>query len=212
MKMKNDTPKIKICGLRRMEEIEYANRLLPDFIGFIFVSDRRRYIEPDTAAKLYTALDRRIQAVGVFIDEPLICLERLLSLSCMDVIQLHGTEDDTYIAAVRAMTDKPIIKAFSVRSAEDIKRAQDSAADWILLDSKSAGSGTTFDWSLLSSLNRPFFLAGGLHPGNVREAIALTHPYALDVSSGVETDNRKDFVKMQELIRAVRSDLPLSAM
>ncbi len=195
--------KIKICGMRREEDIRYVNRYKPDYVGFIFVKGRRRYIEPELAGQLKKMLDPNIQAVGVFIDEEPEIIAGLLEQGIIDAAQLHGQEEDAYIERLRELTDKPIIKAFQIRSQENLAAAEDSKADMILLDS-GTGSGKTFDWSLLKQVKRPYFLAGGITPDNAAHAVESLRPFGLDLSSGVETDGYKDEKKIETLIRRVR--------
>ena len=152
---------------------------------------------------LKAALDPSIPAVGVFVDEDVRTVARLLHAGTIDLAQLHGHEDEAYLEELRKLTDKPLIKAFRVRSAEDALQAQASTADVILLDA-GAGDGKTFDWNWLATVTRPYFLAGGLNPENVGKAIRKLKPYAVDVSSGVETEGMKDIMKMRAFIRAVR--------
>lgn len=197
--------KIKICGLRREEDIQAANRLRPDYIGFIFAKKSRRYVNPTSAAQLRQLLDPSIPAVGVFVNEDPEEIARLCAEKTIQIVQLHGTEDEAYIQKLRTMTSQPLIQAFSVKSEEDVLRAQNSSADWILLDQGKGGTGEQFDWSLLKGYQgRNYFLAGGLNPENAAIASEKLHPYALDVSSGVETDGIKDPEKMQRLIESVR--------
>lgn len=193
--------KIKICGLRRECDIEYANRLKPDYIGYVFWQKSRRYVTCEQAARLTAGLDKEITPVGVFVDEEPQNVAQLADDGIIKVIQLHGHENETYLRQIRAMTDATIIKAFKIRSAEDIKRAKEFPSDFILLDN-GYGTGQTFDWQLISEIDRPFFLAGGINIDNVAQAINTLHPYAVDISSGVETDGYKDFGKMQEFMRA----------
>ena len=117
---------------------------------------------------------------------------------------MHGAEDETYIEKLRQITDKPIIKAFVVKNAADIDRAKTSRADFVLLDT-GAGEGLTFNWALVKNFPRDFFLAGGLNAENINAAIAATHPFAVDVSSGIESAGQKDFSKMKEFIAKVRN-------
>lgn len=196
--------KIKICGLTRDCDIEYANLLCPDYIGFVFVPERRRYISPQKAGQLRAMLKPGISAVGVFVDEPISSLLQIVKESGIDMIQLHGQENEAYLADLRAVTDKPMIKAFRIDRAADLEKAMESSADYILLDNGIGGTGTAFDWSLLKEIGRPYFLAGGLHAGNMQGALASFQPYAVDVSSGVETDGYKDFAKMEQLITLVK--------
>lgn len=197
--------KIKLCGLSRPCDMEIANQLRPEYVGFVFAPGSRRYVAPEQAAGLRKSLRPDIRAVGVFVDETPQAVARLLSSGVIDLAQLHGGEDAAYLRKLRALTGKPILQAFQIRSAEDVRRAEASAADYILLDA-GAGTGTAFDWSLLRGIRRPYFLAGGLGPDNVRHAVERLHPYGVDVSSGVETDGRKDPKKMAAFVAAVRKE------
>ena len=123
----------------------------------------------------------------------------------IDIAQLHGDETEEQIERIKRETGKPVIKAVKIRSREDILAGVQTRADFLLLDS-GMGSGETFDWSTIPQIEKPFFLAGGLNPENVKEAVRSFHPYAVDVSSGVETDGRKDEEKIREFIRRVRDE------
>ena len=200
--------KIKLCGLSRPQDIEAANALGPEYIGFVFAKGSRRYVSPETAAELKSKLDPSIRAVGVFVNEAPEEVARLLNEGIIDIAQLHGAEDEAYIRKLRELADKPVIKAFRM-DAEDAEsvpaRASECSADAILLDS-GAGSGMTFNWKALKNFTREYFLAGGLNPDNVAEAIRELHPAAVDVSSGIETEGRKDAAKMRQLVDAVRKE------
>jgi len=198
--------KIKICGLKREADIDFVNTLRPDYIGFIFAVKSQRYISPDMAVKLHMNLLPRIKAVGVFVNEPVENVAQLLNNGTIDLAQLHGKESEEYISSLRRLTDKPIIKAFKIESTEDIKEASQSSADLILLDNGNGGTGKAFDWTLIKNIRRPFFLAGGLNADNVSAAINLAQPYAVDTSSGVETNNIKDFDKIKKFINTVRGN------
>ncbi len=196
--------RIKMCGLSRPEDIEAANELKPEYVGFVFAEKSRRYVSPEKAAGLKKRLSPDILAAGVFVNAELSLIRELADRNTIDLIQLHGDEDDAYIRAVRSFTDKPVIRAFRIMSAEDIAEAENSPADFILLDS-GAGTGTVFDWKLAGQIRRPYFLAGGLNPENVREAVRTLKPYAVDVSSGIETDGLKDRAKMAAFADAARN-------
>ena len=196
---------IKMCGLRRPEDIAAANELKPEYIGFVFFPGSKRYVAPDTAKALKEKLDPGIKAVGVFVDEEPETAAGLLADGVIDIAQLHGHEDEKYLERLRKLTDRPLIRAFRIRGAEDALRAQDSSADGILLDA-GAGDGKTFDWSWLRAVERPYFLAGGLNPENAGRAVRELKPYAVDVSSGIETDGFKDIRKMRAFIQAVRME------
>ena len=197
--------KIKLCGLSRACDIEEANRLQPDYIGFVFAKKSSRCITPEQAGELKRQLRPEIRAVGVFVNEAPEAVAELLNRGVIDLAQLHGSEDAEYIRRLRDLTDGPLIQAFRIRSKEDLSRAAASAADEILLDA-GAGTGIVFDWSLLRNMERRYFLAGGLNPENVREAIRDLHPYGVDVSSGIETDALKDRTKMAAFVAAVREE------
>lgn len=195
--------KIKLCGLSRPEDIQTANDLTPDYIGFVFAPKSRRYVPPKRAAELRGLLRPEITAVGVFVDEAPETVAALLDCGIIDIAQLHGSEDEEYIAALRELTGLPLIQAFQISGEQDIAAAERSPADYVLLDS-GGGTGTAFDWSLLQKIKRPYFLAGGLDAGNVAGAVESLHPFAVDVSSGIETGGVKDENKMTEFVRAVR--------
>ncbi len=192
--------RIKFCGLRTLADIQAANKLAPEYIGFVFAPKSKRYVAPAQARQLRDALDRQITAVGVFVDENVSTVAALLNDGTIDAAQLHGNETDAYIENLRGLTDKPIIKAFQ---ADNIAAAESSVADCVLLDS-GAGGGKVFDWRQIN-LRREYFLAGGLTVDNVGAAIDLLHPFAVDVSSGIETGGRKDFDKMAAFAKAVRN-------
>ena len=195
--------RIKFCGLKTLDDINAANELAPDYVGFVFAPKSKRYVTPAQAQTLRNALSRTIQAVGVFVDENPAQVAELLNTGIIDAAQLHGDESDDYIKNLRGLTDKTIIKAIQVKTANDLITAQKSLADFILLDA-GAGDGKTFDWSLAKTLRREYFLAGGLTVDNVSAAIEMLKPFAVDVSSGIETDGRKDFNKMATFAKIVR--------
>ncbi|MCM1063482.1 MAG: phosphoribosylanthranilate isomerase [Eubacterium sp.] len=198
------TVKIKICGLSREEDMEYADQIMPDYIGFVFWEHSRRYVSPERAAALRRLLKPEIQAVGVFVDAPREEILSLLREGVIDMAQLHGGETEEDIRYLQAATGKPVIKAVKVRNRRDVEAWLDSSADHLLFDS-GMGSGAAFDWGLLKDIPREFFLAGGLRPENLRQAVETVRPYAVDISSGVETDGVKDRGKMQEAVDLVRS-------
>lgn len=196
--------KIKLCGLSRVCDIEYANELLPDYIGFVFWRKSRRFVDVNKAKEFKNMLDKRIRAVGVFVDEAEQTVAELLDNGIIDIAQLHGQEDNSYISRLRGLTDKPIFKAFTVKSIKDIKAAEDSLADMVLLDC-GKGEGMTFDWGLAQTMKRPYFLAGGLGCNNILSAVSGLKPWGVDVSSGIETMGLNDCEKMKEFIRIVKN-------
>ena len=196
--------KIKFCGMRTLEAAAVANEIMPDYAGFVLAPQFWRYVSREKLIPISKSLRPEIQKVGVFVDNPFDEVAELLDSGLIDLAQLHGNEDGGYIRRLQDTCGKPIIKAFKIETADDVKRAQDSPADFVLLDS-GTGTGRSFDWSLIESFGREFFLAGGLDPENVREAIERCRPYAVDVSSGIETDRVKDPEKMRDFASAVRS-------
>lgn len=197
--------KIKLCGLTRPCDIEYVNGLLPEYIGFVFAPKSKRYISSEDAEQLRIKLDSRITPVGVFVDEEIRVVSDLVRRKIIDVVQLHGNENEEYITALRKAAPCPIIKAFRIESNADIITANNSSADYVLLDS-GGGTGTVFDHSLIQGITRPYFLAGGLTPENVVTAVKQLAPFAVDASSSLETDGFKDINKMTAFVKAVRKD------
>ena len=197
--------KIKLCGLSRPCDIEAANELKPEYIGFVFAPKSRRYVTPEKAKELKQLLVPEIRAVGVFVNEDPERIACLVNSGVIDIAQLHGSEDEDYIKKLRTLTDKPVIRAFRIESARDIENAEHCSAEYVLLDS-GAGTGAVFDWELIQDMKRPYFLAGGLSLDNVGDAVEMLHPFAVDVSSGIETDGVKDRIKMAAFVAAVRKE------
>ena len=196
---------IKMCGLSRECDIQAVNQIKPEYIGFVFWAKSKRYISPEKALKLKKLLDKNIKAVGVFVDESIEKVAELLEKGIIDIAQLHGNETEDDIKNLRELTEKPVIQAFRVRSLNDVEKAVKSTADMILLDA-GMGDGNVFDWSLIRDIKRPYFLAGGLNCENIAEAVKKMKPYAVDVSSGIETDGLKDMKKMTAFSKAVRKE------
>ncbi len=214
--------KIKFCGLFREQDIDYANALKPDFVGFIFVEQSRRFVDFATAKALKSHLDSGVKAVGVFVDSTLERVMEALSEGIIDMVQLHGNENNTYISALKACMQRdlgkesPIIKAIKVSDSLSLDLALESNADFTLLDSPNAGSGKAFDWNFLAQIlaksqdftqkfQSHFFLAGGVNVENIQSAIALK-PFCIDISSGIESNGLKDFAKMQTIINAIKGE------
>ena len=195
--------KIKFCGLQHKADVIAVNAIEPDYIGFVFVSDRRRFIAPAKAAALKAMLKSTIKAVGVFIDEKPELVAQLMEQGVIDIAQLHGSENEEYLQKLRCLTSKPLIKAFQIHDATDIEVVEKCSADYVLLDS-GTGTGKTFDWQLIDSIKRPYFLAGGLNVNNIEEALSRFKPFAVDVSSGIETNGVKDAEKMTAFAAIVR--------
>lgn len=196
--------KIKICGLKRQEDITYVNEAKPDYCGFIIEFPKSsRNVTGDQVRILIAELDKNIIPVGVFVNAAPERVEELLLDGTIRIAQLHGQEDDDYIRRIQKNTGSQVIKAFSVKAAQDIELALKSPADYILLDQGGGGTGQTFDWSLIPEIKKPFFLAGGLGADNLEQAVDTIRPYAVDLSSSVETDGVKDRSKILEAVSLV---------
>jgi len=196
--------KIKICGLMRPCDIDVVNMEKPDYIGFVFANSRRQ-VTSQQALDLRNRLYPGIKPVGVFVNETFENIVSLAQNGIIDVIQLHGSENENYIEKLKALVRKPIIKAVAVQREGDVQKWAATAADYLLLDNKGGGTGRSFDWNLIGEVEKPYFLAGGLDLGNVKEAIDQINPFAVDVSSGVETSGLKDTKKIKEFIRRVKN-------
>ena len=194
---------LKICGLSRLEDIIAVNRHGADYAGFVFFQKSKRYVDPYKANELIELLRADIKPVGVFMDEPLDNVVRIARITGVELVQLHGHESEEYVEYVKRTLDRPVIKAYKVSEEGALEKAANSAADYVMIDS-GAGSGKKFDWSILKDFKRDYFLAGGLDPESVGEAISMLEPFAVDVSSGVETDGIKDEKKIAEFIKAVK--------
>ena len=193
--------KIKICGLRTQADIQIVNRYQPDYAGFIINFPKSfRSLSIDKVKELTQNLDKSIQSVGVFVDEDVDVVCSCLKEGIIDIAQLHGNEDENYILKIKEFG--PTIKAFQIKTKEDIEEALLSKADYVLFD-QGKGSGKTFDWSLIPRIERKFFLAGGITLDNIEKTKDI-HPYAIDVSSSVETERKKDEEKIKEMIQKGR--------
>lgn len=196
--------KIKICGLRRLEDVEMVNRHKPDYIGFVF-ADSKRKVSHEFAAHMKDNLSSDIISVGVFVDAEIDEIVELFDDGVIDIAQLHGSESEEYIRNLKERTDYKlkIINAIEMSDELDLLEYDNSIADYLLLDS-GKGSGKTFDWSLIrDDLDKEFFLAGGIDVSNVGEAIRKFNPYAIDLSSSLETDGFKDESKIREIMEVV---------
>ena len=194
---------LKICGLSRLEDVIAVNRHGADYAGFVFFAKSKRYVDPYKANELISLLRTDIKPVGVFMDEPLDNVVRIARITGVELVQLHGHESEEYVEYVKRTLDRPVIKAYKASEEGALEKAANSNADYVMIDS-GAGSGKKFDWSILKDFKRDYFLAGGLDPESVGEAIRMLEPFAVDVSSGVETDGIKDEKKIAEFIKAVR--------
>ena len=189
--------KVKICGITTEEEVSFVNSCKPDFVGFVLCRKSKRFVPYERAKRLLSLLSPDIRSVGVFLGNP---VEEIKRCTAFDVWQLHEYTEE----ALSLLSEKLLIQAFSVRGEEDIKRAERSRADFILLDHGKGGTGQSFDWSLPLP-SRPFFLAGGLDEEKVKMAKKLS-PYAVDVSSGVEREGKKDYEKIRRFIENARRE------
>ena len=197
--------KIKICGLRRSEDIEMVNKYKPDYIGFVF-ADTRRKVSHELAKELKSKLDPDIISVGVFVDAPKEEILKLYEDNIIDMAQLHGLESEDYITDLKEKTDSElkIINAIEMSDDTDLLKYDSSNADYLLLDS-GKGSGKTFDWKLIrKDLKKDFFLAGGLNSENITEAIEEFNPYAVDLSSSLEVNGFKDEFKIKEIMERIK--------
>ena len=194
--------KIKICGLKRREDIEYVNKYQPDYVGFVFAGKKRK-ITYDQAKELKKDLLSSIQVVGVFVNEDISFVEKLVKEHVIDLVQLHGQEDQKYIQALKEKVDVPIIKAIQIKNEDSFNEHYD--VDYYLYDHGTGGTGESFDWSMLKEIDKPVFLAGGINLLNIDDALKK-NVYALDVSSGVETDGFKDEEKIKKIVRRVRNE------
>lgn len=192
--------KVKICGIRREEDVKAVNELLPDYIGFVLVPSSRRFVDHELLETLSPGVDGRIVKVGVFLDSPLSDILRVLDEKLIDIAQLHGCEDAKYIEEVQKRGCQ-VIKSFTL---DELEEALSSPADFLLFDYKVPGSGQVIDYSRLSGIKRDYFLAGGVGSDNCEMMIRTLHPYALDASSKMERDGWKDYDLMKEFIRKVK--------
>lgn len=197
---------IKLCGIRRHEDVLIVNNYLPDFIGMILTSGFKRTVDMDTAAELSKKLDKRIKKVGVFVNEPADNVKAAAERLGLDVIQLHGNEDREYIRSLEGICE--IWKAVRVRSSEDIYRGEELGCDMLLLDSfvknTVGGTGVTADWNIIQNtdISLPYFLAGGIGEDNIAAALKISPN--IDLSGSVETDGVKDREKIRRITELYR--------
>ncbi len=197
--------KIKICGIKRLEDIEIVNKYKPDFIGFVFANSKRK-VSYDLALNLRKNLSEDISVVGVFVDADKKEILKLYNDGIIDIAQLHGNEDENYICDLKKKTQNKlkVIKAIEISQNTDLSKYDDYNSDYLLLDS-GKGSGKTFDWNLIKKdLKKDFFLAGGLNSSNISQAISEFNPYAVDLSSALEVDGFKDENKIKEIMEIIK--------
>ena len=206
--------KIKTCGLFREEDINYANELKPDYIGFVFAESKRK-VGVEKAYNLKNKLDKEIKSVGVFVNDNLDFILNLIREKIIDIIQLHGNEDNNFLDNLKTKTNAKIIKFIPVENADSILNSLNIFSDFILLDNLKGGVGKTFNWNYLKEafelnkkfievFNKKYFLAGGLNKENINEALKF-NPYCVDLSGGLETDGIKDFEKMKYIINITKN-------
>lgn len=202
--------RIKICGLKRPEDISYVNEYLPDYVGFVFAKSRRQ-VSAEKAFELKRLLSPGISAVGVFVNAVPEAIVSLYHRHIIDLAQLHGEESWDYINQLKTLCPEiPVIRAVRVQSRAQILEAEKLPCDYLLLDTWQkdiyGGSGKSFDKNLIPPLTKPYFLAGGLNAENVWENICLCHPYAVDASSALETDGYKDKEKIRKFTERIRNN------
>lgn len=202
--------KVKICGIKTLQDVEFVNRQKPDFTGFVFYLLSKRYVSLITARSLKAKLNKKIKSIGVFVNAPPEEIAAAAELGIINMVQLHGDETNAYIAELRKICTLPVIKAVRVREEADIKKAAFYNCEYFLFDTYSTasygGTGRQFDTQLLKGvkINKPYFLAGGLNAENVRSALKGLKPYAVDVSGGVESGGSKDEIKIKNFIKQVK--------
>jgi len=202
--------KIKICGLYREQDIDFVNAAQPDYIGFVFAKSKRQ-VGFEKAQGLRSKLAENIIPVGVFVNTEAPVIVSLYKNGIINIAQLHGGEDESYIQNLKELCAIPVIKALRAGTAHDARwNTSQTAADYLLFDSGS-GSGACFDWNILQALKieaaplPPWFLAGGINPENIEDAIRQ-NPWCIDISSGAETNGVKDKEKIFKLVQAVREN------
>lgn len=195
--------KIKFCGIQTTTDLPCINQLAPDYIGMVFAKNSRRFVTIAEARQISQTLNPSIKKVGVFVNAPEELIRQIVAEKLIDLIQLHGQEDELTIQHYQTTFHLPVIKAFSVQTPQDVLAASQSTADYLLFDYQQAGSGQSFDWRLIQQVNRPYFLAGGIQQENLKAALAFK-PYAIDLSSGIESNGIKNNQKMQTIMKMMR--------
>lgn len=211
------TPKVKMCGISKVETIPAVVEAKPDYMGLVFAPSKRQ-VTVEQAKILIEELHKQcinhydtkvVKTVGVFVNETLDNLVRIADTANLDAVQLHGDEDEAFIQSLKERTNVEIWKAVQIRSAADVEKWIDSSADILLFDAyhkdERGGTGEVFDWSSLDAFERPFMLAGGIDSTNVARAIRTVRPYGIDISSGIETNGVKDDEKITAFTKIVKS-------
>ncbi|MEK6876397.1 MAG: phosphoribosylanthranilate isomerase [Nanoarchaeota archaeon] len=201
--------KVKVCGITNYEDAAHAAILGSDYLGFNFYELSPRYIDESEVKKFIGRLPKNVRKVGVFVNQNLDAVKKIVENLDLDLIQLHGDETQDYCSKLKAETKKQIIKAFRIKDKNDINKIKNYNVDYLMFDAYKegmfGGTGRTFDWKIIKGANKPFFLSGGLNPKNVKEAIRIAKPYAVDVASGVEANQRKkDYNKIKEFIECAK--------
>ena len=218
------TPKVKMCGISKVETIPAVVEAKPDYMGLVFAPSKRQ-VTVDQAKILVEELHRgyakkygsdtehdkndTIKTVGVFVNETVDNLVTIANEANLDAVQLHGDEDEAFIQSLKERTNVEVWKAIQIRTAADTEKWIDSSADMLLFDAyhkdERGGTGEVFDWSSLDAFERPFMLAGGIDSTNVARAIRTVRPYGIDISSGIETNGVKDDEKITAFTKIVKS-------
>lgn len=197
-------PKIKICGLFRECDIDFINEAMPDYIGFVFAKSHRQ-ITKEQASIFRKRLNDNIISVGVFVNNKIEEIQQLYNDNIISVAQLHGNEDSDYILNLRKNNNLQIIKAINLNTYKNVDQLVNINADFLLFDSGNGGTGKTFNWDTIPKIKKSFFLAGGLDINNIDQAIKTVNPYAVDLSTGVETNDVKDKQKILNIVRRVKN-------
>ena len=211
------TPKVKMCGISKVETIPAVVEAKPDYMGLVFAPSKRQ-VTVEQAKILIEELHKQcinhydtkvVKTVGVFVNETLDNLVRIADTANLDAVQLHGDEDEAFIQSLKERTNVEVWKAIQIRTAADTEKWIDSSADMLLFDAyhkdERGGTGEVFDWSSLDAFERPFMLAGGIDSTNVARAIRTVRPYGIDISSGIETNGVKDDEKITAFTKIVKS-------
>ena len=199
--------KVKICGLYRDDDIDYVNEVLPDYIGFvIYYPKSHRSIDLFEAKRLKEKLDSKIKAIGVFVNQHIELVRTAYRQGIIDIVQLQGDENEEYIRTLKDKLGITIIKSFSIKTELDIELANKSNADIVLLytEPKEGEEYYKFILDKIKDIKKDYILAGGLNADNVGSIVKKIHPYCVDVSSGVETNKKKDLEKIRNFVKAVR--------
>ncbi len=201
--------KVKICGVTNYEDAANAAILGADFIGFNFYALSPRFIDKDDAKRIIGKIPKNVKNVGVFVNEKAEEVKKIAEDAGLDMVQLHGDETPEYCRQIKNEADIEVIKSFRINKKEDTEKIKDYDTDYYLFDSCHeglfGGTGKAFDWNLLKSIKKKFFLSGGLNCSNVKDAIKTAHPFAVDAASGIEKNPRKkDIAKIKEFIEAAK--------